>query len=129
MLGAATHLRATIPIIRIREGGGFMALDYAWENLYKAVLMSMRDEGSLQDRLIGCFTIVHVLSHERVLPPDLQERFDVMMKAWNRLPDLTGTVGTVPTTLRKMPDVECLKWLEEILSIFIEVVEIDAKNK
>jgi hypothetical protein len=106
-----------------------MALNYAWENLYKAVHMAMQHEGSLQDRLIGCYSIFHVLDHEHDLPPDLQKRFDAMMDAWSREPDPGGVEGTVPVTLRKLSDDECRKWLEETLSLFMEVVELQAKEE
>jgi hypothetical protein len=51
-----------------------------------------------------------------------------MMTAWSRDPDPSGE-GTVPVTLRNMSDDECLKWIDEILSLHTEVVELDAKNQ
>ena len=103
-----------------------MSLIYAWENLFKAVHYAMQHEGTLQDRLHGCYTIFHVLSKQGYLSPDLQQRFDAMVDAWSRMPDTTGREGTVPATLRQMGDDEARRWLEEILSLFIRVVELDA---
>lgn len=98
-----------------------MAINYAWENLFKAILYSMRSTESLQERLLGCHAIFHVLSQKGHLPPDLQKRFDVMIDAWTKLPDDTGR-GTVCATTSKMTDDEARMWLEEILSLFDDVV-------
>jgi hypothetical protein len=105
-----------------------MDLHYAWENLFKAVHGAIQSESSLQDRLHGCYGDFHVLSHHGHLPPDLQERWDKMMKAWTRGPDTTGQ-GLVPATLQKMDDDEARKWLEEILSLYSEVVRRRALEK
>src|SRR5207253_2642813 len=66
-----------------------MAINYASENLFKAVLYSMRSTEPLQERLRGCYEIFHVLSQKGHLPPDLQKRFDVMIEAWTMMPDDT----------------------------------------
>jgi len=100
-----------------------MAIDYAWENLYKAVLYSMRSTEPLQERLQGCYSIFHVLSQKGHLPPELQERFDVMIEAMTVMPDDTGR-GKVYATTSKMNELEVRKWLEEILSLFMEVEKI-----
>lgn len=100
-----------------------MAINYASENLYKAVLYSMRSTESLQERLQGCYSIFHVLSQPGHLPPELQKRFDVMIEAMTMMPDDTGE-GTVYATTSKMDNLEAGKWLEEILSLFIEVEKI-----
>jgi hypothetical protein len=50
-----------------------MGIDYASENLYKAVLDSMTSTKSLQEQLRGCHTIFHVLSQKGHLPQELQK--------------------------------------------------------
>ena len=104
-----------------------MAINYASENLYKAVLYSMTSTESLQERLQGCHSIFHVLSQKGHLPPELQERFDTMVGAMTRMPDVTGR-GTVYATTTEMNELEARKWLEEILSLFIEVEKIYEKE-
>lgn len=98
-----------------------MAINYASENLYKAVLYCMRSTQPLQEKLEGCYSIFHVLSQKGDLPPNLQERFDAMIHAWTRVNDPTGKLGTVHVTTSKMDDNECSKWLEEIISLYDEV--------
>jgi hypothetical protein len=100
-----------------------MAINYASENLYKAVLYSMRSTESLQERLQGCYSIFHVLSQKGHLPPELQGRFDVMIEAMTMMPDDTGK-GTLYATTSRMDELEARKWLEEILSLFMEVEKI-----
>ena len=98
-----------------------MGIGYASENLSKAVLYCMRSTESLQERLQGCHSIFHVLSQKGHLPPELQKRFDAMINAWTKLPDPTGKMGTVHATTSKMDEMEAMKWLEEILSLYDEV--------
>lgn len=100
-----------------------MALNYAWENLFKAVDYAAQHDGTLQDRLHGCYATFHVLSQKGHLPADLQPRFDEMIEAWTRMPDPSGTRGTVPVTLEQMDDEEARKWLGEIVSLYNEVTE------
>lgn len=104
-----------------------MGLDYAWQNLYKAVLGAMLSESSLQERLHGCYKDFHVLSSGEHLPPELQERWNKMLEAWNE-EESTGE-GTLPATLAVMSDDDARKWLTEILSMFQEVVELRAIEK
>jgi hypothetical protein len=105
-----------------------MALNYAWENLYKAVHYAMQSEETLQERLVGCYVIFHVLDQHGHLPPDLQKRFDTMIAAWTREPDPGGGEGTVAATVRQMDELEARKWLEEILSLFIKVAELETRS-
>jgi hypothetical protein len=100
-----------------------MAINYAAENLGKAVLYCMESTKSLQERLQGCYSIFHVLSKKGSLPPDLQKRFDVMIEAWTMMPDDSGK-GTLYATTSKMDEDEARKWLEEILSLFEKVTEL-----
>lgn len=55
--------------------------------------------------------------------------FNVMIKAWTRDPDPTGVRGTVAATMDKMDDDEARKWLEEVLSLYTETVERDARRR
>ena len=104
-----------------------MAINYAVENLSKAVDYCMSSTQSLQERVRGCHSIFHVLSKKGSLPPDLQARFDVMIEAWTMMPDDTGK-GTVYATTSKMDDNEARRWLEEILSLFEKAIEVQHEH-
>lgn len=100
-----------------------MGIGYASEKLGSAVLSAMRSEESLQKRLVGCYQIFHTLSHHDHLPPDLKVRFDKMIRAWSREHDPDGIRGTVAATADKMDDMEAMKWLEEVFSLYTEVTQ------
>jgi hypothetical protein len=104
-----------------------MKYNYAAGKLGAAVLYAMRSEESLPERLQGCFSIFHTLQDDYgYLPPELRQRFDAMIQAWTRVPNREGVRGTVAATADKMVDREALKWLEEILSLYTEVTELEA---
>ena len=104
-----------------------MKYNYAAGKLGAAVLYAMRSEESLRERLQGCFSIFHTLQHDYgYLPPELEQRFDAMIQACTRVPNREGVRGTVTATTDKEDDREAFQWLEEILSLYTEVTELEA---
>jgi hypothetical protein len=94
-----------------------MAINYALEKLGRAVLYCMRSTEPLQERLHGCYDIFDILKQKGHLPPSLQARFDTLMAALTR-------GGTVLAGTSEMDDHEAGKWLEEILSLYREVLRV-----
>lgn len=106
-----------------------MKYNYAVEKLGSAVLYAMRSDEPLQERLHGCYVIFHPLGHHHdYLPPDLKERFDTMIDSWTRMPDPDGR-GTVAATTEKMDDTEARKWLEEVFSLYSDIVERETLDR
>ena len=104
-----------------------MKCNYSAEKLSSAVLYAMRSDETLQKRLQGCFSIFQSLQdYGGYLPPELRKRFDAMIQAWTRVSDSGGVRETVAATTDKMDQREALKWLEEILSLYTEVTELEA---
>lgn len=104
-----------------------MKYNYAAGKLGAAVLYAMRSEGSLRERLQGCFSIFHTLQDDYgYLPPELRQRFEAMIQACTRAPNREGVRGAAAATRDKMADREALEWLEEILSLYTEVTELEA---
>jgi hypothetical protein len=103
-----------------------MAINYAWEKLYSAVRGAMMSTDPLPRRLEDGYVSFHTLAHGDHLPPDLKKRFDVLKKGLTFYSDPTGLRGSVGATADKMTDDEARKWLEEILSLYTEVVRRDA---
>jgi len=101
-----------------------MSITYAWQNFYKAVSYCMASENSLQERLAGAYVgDIHVVQ-ARDVTPELWERIEKLTTALTMLPAV-GNEGTVRATTSKMTDDEARQWLDEILSIFIEITKLE----
>lgn len=106
-----------------------MNLDFAAKVLGESVLIALRGEGLPRERLSDCLRSVDVLSEHDHLPTDLQKRIEAMMTACARVPDPTaGIRGVIYATTDQMDMWETWKWLEEIVSLYTEVIKREQRE-
>jgi hypothetical protein len=97
----------------------------ACQLLSLAVEGALLQDGSFGQRLLRALrgNVGHLSTLDRVMPAELQGRFDVLWQACNRESDPTGERGSPEVTMAKMSDEEAQKWLGELFSLYVHLAE------
>ena len=101
-----------------------MSYGYVFEKLYSALEYAVGTSDSPQERLARAYSSgVYLLQHETVADEKLRQRLRKLDKALTTKHDAVN--GSFYASASAMSDEEAAKWLKEMLSILVEVAELD----